>query len=397
MIKGLHLNTSSSTIFCVLLMVLSSFVFFLPDSPFCPSILVGLMPVIMLIVAVLLFMTSSKKDNRLTSFLYIFSALTYWCLEFIHSYHHLSISSILVVFVLSCICMSSSFTKREAFRWYYYIVSATAFLGIVSYVLYKLRIGPFLVVDYYTDESFASYASYYVSNILALSFNEYDLSRLCGLYNEPGLLGTICALLLAADNFKHKGTSFVLLFAGILTFSAAFWLLLVLFFALRAFINGSTRTKIVSACIILVFFYLVNQSYDNIILENFFNRFRFEDGQLNGDDRIDSSLQMYWNATLKDTHKLLWGYGSYIKIESSSSIILWIVKHGIIGTLAFMLPLLIASFKEINKNKVALVFVLMFIISIYQRPQVFNAMFFVMLIGGIEYIKKQSRNDTIKV
>ena len=268
----------------------------------------------------------------------------------------------------------------------------------ISYILYELRIGPFLISEYYTDESFASYASYYVSNILVLSLNNYDFSRLCGLYNEPGLLGTVCALLLSADSFKHKRASIVLLIAGILTFSAAFWLLLVLFFAMRTLFYGSIRTKIVSACFLLVFFYLVNQSYDNVILENFFNRFRLEDGKLNGDDRMNSSLQMYWNATLKDTHKLLWGYGSYIKVEGSSSIVSLIVKHGIIGTIAFMLPLLIASFKQTNKSIEALIYVLMFMISIYQRPQVFNAMYFVMLIGGIEYIKNQPvcENEKLK-
>lgn len=133
MIKDLHLNTSASTIFCVLLMVFSSFIFFKSDSPFLPHFLSGLLSLIVLLIAVLLLMTSSKNDNSVISFLYIFSALTYWFLEYIHSYNHLSISSILVVFVLFCICRSSSFTKREAFKWYYYIVTITAFLGIVSF------------------------------------------------------------------------------------------------------------------------------------------------------------------------------------------------------------------------------------------------------------------------
>lgn len=61
------------------------------------------------------------------------------------------------------------------------------------------------------------------------------ISRLCGMYDEPGMVGTIAALMLAVRGFEVKGWRSVLLWlAGILSLSLAFVILAVVGFAVRA-------------------------------------------------------------------------------------------------------------------------------------------------------------------
>ena len=60
------------------------------------------------------------------------------------------------------------------------------------------------------------------------------ISRLCGMYDEPGMVGTIAALLLAARGYAIRGWRGILLYvSGVLSLSLAFVVLAILGFAAR--------------------------------------------------------------------------------------------------------------------------------------------------------------------
>jgi len=65
-------------------------------------------------------------------------------------------------------------------------------------------------------------------------WDSLSLYRLCGIYNEAGLVGTLCALFLVADKYriKNRGENTVLLVGGTLSFSLAFYLILGVYFVL---------------------------------------------------------------------------------------------------------------------------------------------------------------------
>ena len=59
---------------------------------------------------------------------------------------------------------------------------------------------------------------------------DYPLFRLCGMFDEPGIVGTISALLLAADRVDlSKPTNLLLLLAGIMSLSLAFVVILTIY------------------------------------------------------------------------------------------------------------------------------------------------------------------------
>jgi hypothetical protein len=77
------------------------------------------------------------------------------------------------------------------------------------------------------------------SNSISLPWGGF-LFRLCAMYDEPGMVGTIGVLLLAANRFKLNSIVFFTIFVGgILSCSLAFCMLAVLGFGISAVLNRS--------------------------------------------------------------------------------------------------------------------------------------------------------------
>ncbi|WP_223543550.1 hypothetical protein [Pseudomonas sp. GL-B-12] len=69
------------------------------------------------------------------------------------------------------------------------------------------------------------------------------LYRLCAVYDEPGMVGTVSAFLLAAHRFRIRSTATILLFVGgLLSFSLAFAVLTVAGFTARLVLTRSATT-----------------------------------------------------------------------------------------------------------------------------------------------------------
>ncbi|CAI8980221.1 hypothetical protein [Pseudomonas sp. IT-P291] len=80
------------------------------------------------------------------------------------------------------------------------------------------------------------------NNVMSLPWGG-ALFRLCAVYDEPGMVGTVSAFLLAAHRFRIRSTATILLFVGgLLSFSLAFAVLTVAGFAARLVLTRSART-----------------------------------------------------------------------------------------------------------------------------------------------------------
>ena len=78
------------------------------------------------------------------------------------------------------------------------------------------------------------------------------LNRLCGMYREPGFVGTIGALFLLGDKMSfRKWENVVILLACLCTFSLAFFVLLILGLLLRAVGNMRTRSSLVASLVLI--------------------------------------------------------------------------------------------------------------------------------------------------
>jgi hypothetical protein len=130
------------------------------------------------------------------------------------------------------------------------IVSLCSIIGIYISFDHKPLLNPVM----------AAAGGYYlnVPGVLLLGNNVSSLPwggalyRLCAVYDEPGMVGTIAAFLLAARRFRIKSPVSVIVFAaGLLSFSLAFAVLTVAGFAARVVLARSAKAIIPLALCIL--------------------------------------------------------------------------------------------------------------------------------------------------
>lgn len=300
-----------------------------------------------------------------------------------------TVFSFLPTITISLFCLSNPEIKRETFHLAKVILVIEALFGIVSFILFVTNIlSPLSTVDFYEEGSTNLYVNYYYLSVLYVTPSSL-LCRLCCLFNEPGWLGTFCALFIIVDRCNLKRIDNIIIFiAGVLAFSLAFWLLLVLYVFIRLISERNWFYLLLFALIIFVFYYYNTGEYstNNEAIDRLLSRFMFEDGEFAGDDRTSDDFMLIYDEVKSNISKLLFGVGRYVGDTGSSSYIQLIVNYGIIGTLLFLFPLLVISLKYIKNNKYALCLLLCFMASIFQRPTVITLAYFIILFGGIETI-----------
>jgi hypothetical protein len=205
--------------------------------------------------------------------------------------------------------------------------------------------------------------------------------RFCGPFDEPGLTGTIAALLLAADRYNIRSPyNAILLIAGMISLSLAFYFLAVLY--LIAISLRQVKAFIISI-LFLTFLGLVFSQVD-FFSTAIIARISFDGGSFAGDNRAGGSLSdavAIWQSS--NARELIFGLDSLVHDGSSS----WKqipVQSGLLGI--FLITTIIAMLnlrfsRQINHTSA--VFLLVFIASIYQRPDVVKPAFIVILAGGL--------------
>ena len=281
----------------------------------------------------------------------------------------------------------------EIFRKYMIVMSV---LGIIAFAAYVLSIPlPHKVTSYYSSSIYAQYVNYGFSFL----FSEFGAIRLCGLFNEPGAMGTLIGLILVTENFslKRKG-NIIMMVAGILTFSMAFFAIIIISYIVRSY----KRPKVMTSFFLLLLFfvYLSFQKFDNPILAAFFGRFSLEDdGTLSMFSRSTEVIDNYFNNLWSGDHFLL-GYGSgfvsSLEQGGTSTYKTLFIDYGVGGCFIILGYMIWQAFKKAKGSITAISLVICFIASIYQRPNIFTMVYFMILFGGIEYVQQKNTVSAVK-
>lgn len=390
---------SSYVVFCVIVLcIMQSFAFFQTDSPLYNSTF-GFLYLGMLFVPFFYIITYGAQYLKIEieSIFLLLSIATYWLMEFIHSYGNLNLYSSFFFFFILPYCFLKSELQARAYCCFRDILYWMSICGIIISILYYFNIvSPFSIVEYYDNaesQAISYYANYYVGY---LQINDYGLTRFCGLFNEPGLFGTIAALILIANRMQMNKQNIIIMIACLFSFSVACLVLIVLYYILRTFLARKIKIMICITILLGIFVYLTTIEFEDTNLKMFFQRFSFDGGSIIEDDRTTSAFNVIWNRVINNPDMLWFGYGQALPNLFSSTYKIFIVKHGIFGTILIFFPFLLACFKMAHNNKDGLLLITMFFISIYQRPQIFNLTFFVVLFGGVRYLalyKRQQVSD----
>lgn len=196
----------------------------------------------------------------------------------------------------------------------------------------------------------------------------YALPRFNGIFDEPGVIGTICGLMLLCErmNFQNKYNR-ILLVGGLLSLS--FYFIITLFFGLFLF---SERSKnkwkwVFILTVLAIVSYQIPQVYDSIWARFEWNA---ESGTIVGDNRHDQGFMNFWDS-IKGTPLMITGVGSLVAgeyIGSSASMLVVIAKHGLLFVVPIITAFIIMAYREFSDKKMWAAFVVFFILTLYQRP-----------------------------
>lgn len=331
--------------------------------------------------------------NRFNINLFILLPLSYWLITTIDSYQPARLSNILIIFELVVFCLFESETKIRIFKYYRIILIFMSVLGIICYISYNIN-GPipFSYEPYYYNSEFGSrYADYKMSYILTGT----NQSRLCGLFNEPGYFGTVLALMLAANgfNFRNKG-NIVMLLAGCLTLSLAFFL--ILFIGLL--LTTVKRPKLIIVILISVLFIFVIVP-STPLYEMGFGKFteRFIDffnSSGSVDERSTAILDSVYNEVIRGSNSFF-GYGKgFSKLIAGGNFATYksfIIDYGLIGGFFLLFcPIFLVLFQANNIYYIHILCICVFS-SLIQRPDIYSLPYFVIIIGGYYFVTSYYR------
>lgn len=256
------------------------------------------------------------------------------------------------------------------FKCFVWILTFLLVCSIVEYSIFHL-LGKGVVLSSVvrTTEYKSSFFDHLLFNIIR---TELLVPRFQSLADEPGRLGTLCGLLLfpvwRMKNLKFP--FFVILFGGIITFSLAYYILLVIFFV--SSIRHSFKTAVLLFSFLAIAAYYLQDNLDYLILA------RFEETE-NVDNRTSEVFDGYFERAI-DNGEIWFGLGKkklrMIAEESDGGNAggkVWILQYGIIS---FILVLFIYNliYYKIYPKKLELydwLFLLAFWLSFYQRQTVY--------------------------
>lgn len=363
------------------------------------GVLLWCVVVLFAISLISLLLVIKKSDFGIWNLVAMIPALIYLYLNVFHSYVEVSLSSIgiFAVVLWMLFCMFPRDLRLKTFVIFKKVWVVTCLIGILCYIVYVIKFPlPYERVAYYAGKGNQGYISYYVSFLFERSDG---LLRLYGICNEPGVLGTVCGLILCASHMNlRKKENIILLIAGFLTFSMAFFVLLMLYAMFLLIVKicqekNITRKIIKVACVLLClglcFFVLPNVKTGNTTIDYTLSRFAITEEGFVGDDRTTEKFdRLYEETSLQDK---MFGLGkSYLKshnIVKNLSYKVYILEYGIVWCALMWGGLLAVSMHYSKKDKFALIFVLLFFASIYQRPNIVTSTYAIILFGGIEYAK----------
>ena len=195
--------------------------------------------------------------------------------------------------------------------------------------------------------------------------------RFHAIFDEPGVVGTLCGLLLIAErmNLSKKG-NLVLLLAGLLSLSFYFYVALIL--GLILFSSRLKHRWVVLSFFVVLFFVSYNNDY---LYNTLWYRFEWDDEEKTfvGDNRNGGGLADYYES-IRGTSAFFTGRGTQAAEEYSgaASLNLIIVKHGFIFVFLIISGFVILAFREIKNKRDLLFFFVFFILTLYQRPGFYN-------------------------
>ena len=249
---------------------------------------------------------------------------------------------------------------KPQYKWAIYEVFMKTFtvilaLGIIEWLLMFANINFFWASVDRAGSQFFNHGIF----ILVPTYSLEGYARFMSLCEEPGSMGTICFFLLATlDYHKNKKQFFVLLVAGLISFSLGFYVLIGLWALTKGRRLGMSNIALGVVAVVLMMT-LFGAFFQDRIVERVTGR-TFESIDNRTNDEVDAKL-----SEISKDYRLYFGMGNRkfyeweAKVEGvSAGVKNFILQYGIVGfiILLFALSTLILNTRGNTKNTWILIF-----------------------------------------
>jgi len=301
-------------------------------------------------------------------------------------------SSISLIFSLKSIYLLKSF---DIFKKIYALaLSPGLILWGIHHIIgdkYFLYLGRIVDgIDPIKMESGHGYATYPFTVVLDYML-DFPLYRFMGPLDEPGLVGTISALILSANKFLiKKKEDYVILFSGILSFSLAFYVLTLLYLLLSSF----SKIKYLFILAMLILSVSIASQFNDTVHQYTIDRLEVNDKGIKGDNRAGTELEeAYIDWKNGDAIDIFFGNKNLYDADGSASIKQIAVKTGLLGFFIIFLIFFLCFYvaKPQNKHIMSMsifAFFIVFFSSMYQRPDVVKPIFIFLFMLGVLHTRQ---------
>lgn len=301
-------------------------------------------------------------------------------------------SDIYFVVFLVILNVISDKLKNETLLYFSKIIGVMVAVSFIAWLVHKYFVEiPTLGVFDLTAMKGQTSGSVLMNNhfFFVTYFERTD--RFYSVFDEPGVLGTLGALLLYVNKYDlKKWYNFAIFIGGIFTFSLAFYILLIC--GLIIHFSKNLRKLFLGMIIFVVCFVIVymilqdNADFQQHILARL-DKYDTISELINGRD--SEFVQRNFTAMLSNPITALFGYGndSLIGAGTSISYMRWLLRYGVLGFI-IMCFVFISVIRPDNKEKVG--FCLLLLLSFLQRPSVFNTAFVLLVVICVPQLDNRS-------
>ena len=315
--------------------------------------------------------------------------------------HPFLIGNILVYAFYALVTLSGNDILLKSFGILEKIFAVILFYTLIVYILILLGV-PIPSVKLISGEEGRAAAGmqYYQNYLGCLIINQSGelLYRFTSVFTEPGVVGTFCAFFLAADGMKFKKSKkdIIFLIAGILSLSVAFYVMAIVALAFKFLRKGGVKAFSGFILIVVLYFVFINVNFNNFALQVVQQRLTITESGLAGDNRMHEEARVVFENFLNsDLKTILMGYGN-TDATTSAGISVWqmsasykeaIFQLGFIGYGLLILwfavtPLVCYRSKNKYITRFMYSYVIIFILSQYQRPYMKSLFLVYILLAG---------------
>lgn len=313
-------------------------------------------------IFVMLICVLNISRDRGTFWIFLFLAASYvWAVVFVD---HSGIITLLNFLTFAFIPITRKDLILKAYTAYRSILIFFFVLSIINYILWLYNMaGVGEIIEPLNSVKTIKYLKF---PFMVTTLGETS-RRFFAIFDEPGVVGTICGLILVSEqmNLKKPG-NWVFLLAGALSLSFYFYVALIL-----GLVLFSTRLRF-RWLIVPAFAAVLLVTYNNpIMYDVVWSRFEWDadEGWFAGDNRNNDDLTEHFESIV-GTKEFFTGEGTNVAKDfyTSSSLNLVIVKHGLIFVVLNLMGFAILSFREIRNKLIWISFFAFFVLTLYQRP-----------------------------